>query len=85
MFIAAKRKHLNECRFVEGNLKRGETFSVDSGLGGSHTVAYVGHCAGRLLFEREHTDDWPAARYWFADEQDAARRLFILVPEGGPS
>ena len=86
-------------RFADGNLKVGETFSVDSGLGGSFVVAYGGHFGGKLLFEREaggaHPypiycassgvmlgthDGWPAASYWYDNDEDAARHVFILVP-----
>ena len=75
-----ERRFFGPERFADGNLKLGETFSVDSGLGGSFTVAYAGHVGGRLLFKRQASGDWPADDYWYEDDADAARHVFILVP-----
>lgn len=74
-----ERRYLGADRFVEGNVKRGETFSVDSNLGGSFVVEYAGHFAGQLLFERKQQGDFPPTCYWYANETDAAQHVFILV------
>jgi hypothetical protein len=82
MIVPAKPHYFEPERFARGNIKRGETFSVDSGLGGSHTVEYLCHDeAGRVVFVREARPGWPRAMYIYVNEQDAARNVYILVPE----
>ncbi len=82
MIVPAKQKHFDAGRFARGNLKLGESFSVDSCLGGSFTVEFKGYEeGGALVFSREARNEWPQA-YWVYDTpEDAAKALYILVPE----
>ena len=78
----AKKRFFDEQRFARGVLKVGETFSVDSGMGGSWTVAFVGYTdGGYLRFERDARPDWPLQAFTFQTPADAAKEIFILVPE----
>ena len=81
MIVPAKRKYVDAYLLAQGNVKPGETFSVDSGLWGSWTVAYIKHDGDRLLFRRAERDDWPEQDFWFANESDAAKHIYTLVPE----
>ncbi len=76
-------RHVSPVRFANGNLKRGETFSVDSGMGGSWTVKFVRFEEGGPVFLRTPSVDWPKAIYAFDSPEHAARELYVLVSEGG--
>ncbi|KKL74083.1 hypothetical protein LCGC14_2068480 [marine sediment metagenome] len=81
MIVPAKPRYLGAERFAKGNVKTGETFSVDSGLGGSWMVKYIHHDGVALVFRRAARPDWPAADFRYADDADAARHVYILVPD----
>lgn len=81
MFTKAKRKYFGPERFEPGNLKVGEEFSVDSGLGGSHTLKFDRFIGRRLVFIKRATPDTPQMEYRLAHPEHAARHLFVLVPE----
>jgi len=82
MIVPAKKCYFNPCRFSRGVLKDGETFSFDNGMGGSWLLEFLGYTRHeQLVFRRNERPDWPAENFYFTDERDAARRLFILVPE----
>ena len=80
--VPARRKHLSPEDFAKGNLKGGETFSIDSGLGGSWTVEYTGRNRhGQLVFVRRAKNDWPEQRFYYDTSERAAEALYILVAE----
>ena len=82
MIVPAKRRFFGAGRFARGNLKRGETFSVDSGLGGSWTIAFDRFTDdGALIFVREERDDWPHETYRYADPTEASEHVYILIPD----
>lgn len=73
------RKFFSPDRFAKGNLKDGEKFSINSGLGGSFTVRYDGwdDNSGRGRF-RVTDHDFKGLHYAFNPER-AAQVLFVLV------
>ena len=81
MIVPAKKQFFGAERFAVGNLKKGETFSVDSGLGGSWTLEFDAAYGPQLLFVRRAKQDWPEVFYRYADSEDASRNLYVLVPE----
>lgn len=79
MIVPACRKFFEAERFDAAKI--GETFSVDSGLGGSFTVEFRGvDPDGLFLFHRRAFQDWPAADYCFS-RKDVVRKVYILVPD----
>ena len=76
-------RHFGPERFARGNLKQGETFSIDSGMGGSWTVKFVRFEEGGPVFLRTPSVDWPNAIYAFDSPEHAARELYVLVSDGG--
>ena len=69
-----KRNYYSTHRFVRGNIKEGETFSIDSNMGGSFTVKLVGWRKERGLW-RCINPDWEALS-WLLSPEQAAERLF---------
>ena len=81
-FTAARRKYYDAAHFA--GVKRGETFSVDSGLGGSFIVEYRGRdSAGRYIFHRHasYHDGFPAQTYRFTADE-VGSEIFIWVNAG---
>lgn len=78
MIVPACRKFFEAERFDAAKI--GETFSVDSGLGGSFTVEFRGIGPdGLFRFHRPAVHDWPAADYLFS-RKDVVSKVYILVP-----
>jgi len=74
-----ERAYFDADRFAHDNVKVGETFSVDSGLGGSYTVVYRGlDDQRRLVFRRCRSVDWPTHDYIYDNPTEASRHIFIL-------
>ena len=70
--VHPKRRFFDAKRFAHDVLKVGDSFSIDSGMGGSWTVTYIGRnqYRGGLTFKREKSPDWPAETWTFADEAE---------------
>lgn len=81
MIVPAKQKYFGAKRFAQGNIKQGETFSIDSGLGGSWTVEYVHHGHSGPVFIRRAKPEWPAETFCFSSDEHAAENVYILVAE----
>ena len=75
-----ERKFFTYKRFEKGNIKEGETFSVDSGMGGSFLIEFKGW-SGHKLNERGlwkvRNIGFNEINYSFTPEQ-AAKNIFIL-------
>ncbi len=80
MIVPAKRRFFDVERFAKGKVKLGETFSIDSGLGGSWTVEYVSHEGNGPVFKRRARHGWPEEHFRYPDAAETARHVFILVP-----
>lgn len=75
--VPAKRKYVAPGRV--NTMKVDETFSIDSGMGGSFTVEYKGHWNGIAKFKNVNFKDWP---YEYDIPMDKVQeRIFILVPD----
>lgn len=69
-------------RFAKGNLKKGETFSIASGLGGGFLLEYVEHVGRALIFKQHETGGFPAGLHRFADDTITAKHLYVLSDAG---
>lgn len=75
-----KRRFFGAERFAEGNLKVGETFSVDSSMGEGWTIAYVRHLNGGPVFRNVSKTGWVPDCIHYLNDAEAARHVFILIP-----
>jgi hypothetical protein len=63
------------------DLKAGETYRIDSGLGGSWEVEYLApNRHGIHVFIRRPRPDWPEKCFWFEDHQIPST-VYRLVPD----
>jgi hypothetical protein len=61
--------------------RSGDKFDIDSRLGGTFTVEFVGKTPdGLFRFHRKKVNDWPAADYTYTEEQ-VSKEVFHLVPD----
>lgn len=85
MIVPATKRFFDSERFGPDQLKIGDNFAIDSGLGGSWTVTFAGYCGqqskARLRFTRKMRPDWPAKDFYFASPDAASKELYFLVPE----
>ena len=81
MIVPATRQFFGAERYL--GLKRGETFSLDSGLGGSHIVAFKFWNDDRsaAMFEIESPGSDFDGQGYIIDTDDLPNRLYILVAE----
>jgi hypothetical protein len=76
MIVPATRKYLAPERVA--TIKEGETFSIDSNLGGAFTVEYMGR-RGNLTVWRNVSKGWESYTYEIP-LADVPKRIFILIP-----
>ena len=75
------RKYFSPERFVKGNIKEGETFSTDSGMGGSFVVEFKGWSGHRL----NEVGFWQVTNFGFKEirlaytPEQASKNIFILT------
>jgi len=81
MIVPAKRKFI--CRERYKSIKVGETFSIDSGMGGSHTVTLVGWDAARdwATFRVENPQSTFHGLEFRFPCSELHHKLYILVPD----
>ncbi len=81
MIVPATRKYVHPYRAL--TFKIGETFSIDSGLGGSFIVAFRGWNEDRSAasFVVENPQSSFHGQAYLIPTSDIPKRLYILVPE----
>lgn len=78
--MLASRAHFSSKRFAAGAVKVGDTFSIDSGLGGVWTIEYVRHDGEGLIFKRPASPGWPAETFTYKDAAEAAACIRVPIP-----
>ena len=80
MFVPAKRHEFNELGIFDSS-KVGDVFDIDSGLGGTCTLAFNGKSDdGCYKFHQPAREDWPARNFQFTPDE-VLHHVSIWLPE----
>lgn len=74
MIVMAEREFL-----APHQLKPGQSYEINSGMGGSWTVKFIGTRGGLFCFLRKAKPDWPAATFKYKHEEIESK-IYVLVP-----